>query len=60
MNKTLRTAAAAASFLCIASAAQAAACDPGKPGDDLTFEEAQVIYDCIAADLHAGYMKGDK
>ena len=64
MNKTLRsilrTAAAAAGFLSIASAAQAAPCDPGKDGNDLTFEEAQVVYDCIAADLHAGYMKGDK
>ncbi len=64
MNKTLRTllqtAAAAAGFLAIASAAQAAPCDPGKDGDDLTFEEAQAVYDCIAADLHAGYMKGDK
>ncbi len=64
MNKTLRTtlrtAAAAAGFLSIASAAQAAPCDPGKDGNDLTFEEAQAVYDCIAADLHAGYMKGDK
>ncbi len=60
MNKTLRTAVAAAGFLAIASAAQAASCDPGKDGNDLTFEEAQVVYDCIAADLHAGYMKGDK
>jgi hypothetical protein len=60
MNKTLRTAVAAAGFLSIASAAQAASCDPGKDGNDLTFEEAQVVYDCIAADLHAGYMKGDK
>ena len=64
MNKTLRTllrtGAAAAGFLAIASVAQAAPCDPGKDGNDLTFEEAQVVYDCIAADLHAGYMKGDK
>ncbi len=64
MNKTLRTllrtGAAAAGFLAIASVAQAAPCDPGKDGNDLTFEEAQVVYDCIAADLHAGYMTGDK
>ena len=63
MNKTLRTivsTAAAAGILAIASAAQAAGCDPGKDGDDLIFEEAQVVYDCIAADLHAGYMTGDK
>ncbi len=60
MNKHLRAAVAAAGFLAIASAAQAAPCDPGKDGNDLTFEEAQAVYDCIAADLHAGYMKGDK
>ena len=64
MNKTLRAtlraAAAAAGLLTIASTAQAAACDPKKDGNDLTFEEAQAVYDCIAADLHAGYMKGDK
>ncbi len=60
MNKTLRTAVAAAGFLAFASAAQAAPCDPGKDGDDLIFEEAQVVYDCIKADLHAGYMTGDK
>ena len=57
MNKTLCI---AAGFFFIASAAQAAPCDPGKDGNDLTFEEAQVVYDCIAADLHTGYMKGDK
>lgn len=60
MNKTLRTAAAAAGFLAISSAAQAAPCDPGKDGDDLLFEEAQVVYDCIKDDLHAGYMTGNK
>ncbi|MHA1528434.1 MAG: cytochrome P460 family protein [Alphaproteobacteria bacterium] len=59
MNKTLRTAIAAAGILSFSFAAQAA-CDPGKSVDDLIFEEAQVVYDCIAADLHAGYMKGDK
>ena len=60
MNQTLRAAAIAAGILSFASAAQAASCDPGKDGNDLTFEEAQVVYDCIAADLHAGYMTGAK
>ena len=59
MKKTLRTVAVAAGILSLASAAQAA-CDPGKDGNDLTFEEAQAVYDCIAADLHAGYMTGAK
>jgi hypothetical protein len=60
MKKTLRILAAAAGILTFATAAQAASCDPGKDGNDLTFEEAQKVYDCIEADLHAGYMKGDK
>jgi opacity protein-like surface antigen len=60
MIKTLRILAAAAGILSFASAAQAASCDPGKDGSDLTFKEAQVVYDCIAADLQAGYAKGDK
>lgn len=60
MTKTLRTLAAAAAILSFAPVAQAAPCDPGKDGNDLTFEEAQTVYDCIAAELAAGYMKGDK
>ena len=66
MNKTLRSTlrtAAAAGFAFAVSVVPAAAktdCDPGKDGNDLTFEEAQVVYDCIVADLHAGYMTGDK
>jgi hypothetical protein len=60
MNKTLRSIATAAGILSFASVAQAAPCDPGKDGNDLTFKEAQKVYDCIAADLQAGYMEGDK
>jgi hypothetical protein len=36
------------------------ACDPGKPGSDLTGEEAAKVYDCIAAELNAGYRAGPK
>jgi hypothetical protein len=50
---------ATAAIFGFASGAQAA-CDPGKPGSELTYGEAQVVYDCIAADLHAGYTAGDK
>ena len=60
MKKTFWTAAIAAGFLSIASAAGAAECDPGKAGTDLTSDEAQKVFDCIAADLHAGYMTGPK
>jgi len=59
MIRTLRTAAAGIVFVGIASAAQAA-CDPGKAGSDLTYDDAQKVYDCLKDDLHAGYMQGDK
>ncbi len=60
MRTTFWTAAIAAGFLSLAPTAQAAECDPGKDGAELTFEEAQTVYDCIAAGLHEGYMKGKK
>lgn len=37
-----------------------AACGPGKAGSELTGAEAQAVYDCLAEDLHAGYVKGPK
>lgn len=37
-----------------------AACEAGKPGDELTGEEAKALYECIAADLHDGYVSGEK
>ena len=55
----LRTIAASAAGILIASSASAA-CDPGKPGRELTGEEAQAVYKCIADELHAGYTSGDK
>jgi opacity protein-like surface antigen len=60
MKILLRTAAIAAGVLCLSSTAQAAACDPGKDGNDLSFDEAQAVYDCIADELLAGYMTGGK
>jgi hypothetical protein len=41
-------------------AAQAQDCSAGKPGDELSYDEANVVYNCIAADLHAGYKQGPK
>ncbi len=38
----------------------AASCDPGKPGFELTPEEAQSVYDCLKDSLVAGYKKGNK
>jgi hypothetical protein len=37
-----------------------AACDVQKPGHDLTGDEAEAVYDCLKADLQAGYQKGAK
>jgi cytochrome P460 len=63
MNTTLRTAAAAAGFALAISVVPAGAktdCDPGKPGAELSTDEAQAVYDCIKDALFAGYQKGDK
>jgi len=38
----------------------AASCDPGKAGHDLTHQEAEAVYQCIADGLFKGYKKGKK
>jgi hypothetical protein len=58
MRKILTMAAMAAGLLF--STGAHAACDPGKPGGDLTGAEAQKVYDCMAKSLHDGYMQGNK
>lgn len=35
-------------------------CDPGKPASELSYEEAQAVYDCIKDDLFQGYQQGEK
>ena len=45
---------------CASNTAEKADCSPGKSGDDLTYAEANVVYNCIADGLHAGYKKGKK
>lgn len=37
-----------------------AACEAGKPRAELTGEDAQALYDCLADDMLAGYATGDK
>lgn len=37
-----------------------ASCDPGKPGDELSAEEAMKVYECLSDSLYKGYQKGDK
>ena len=50
----------AASAATVAASAAHAACETTTPVDDLTHDQAQAIYDCIAADLLAGYKNGPK
>ena len=42
------------------ASAVAASCDPGKAGADMSYDEAQKVYECLAAKMHAGYVKGNK
>ncbi len=58
--KRLLGLAAAALLLASGTSAQAASCDVGKPGYELTPDEAQGVYDCIKESLVAGYQKGNK
>ena len=37
-----------------------AACEAGKPGSELSFEEAQAVYECLEASMHESYNKGNK
>lgn len=41
-------------------ASSGADCSAGKPGDELSYAEANVVYNCIADALHAGYKTGEK
>jgi len=53
-------AASALALAGVAVPATAQECNPGKPGFDLTAEEAQAVYDCIDAALLEGYRSGPK
>ncbi|MEO1773748.1 MAG: hypothetical protein AAFS07_02215 [Pseudomonadota bacterium] len=52
--------AATLAFTGTPAAALDAACNPNKAGTELTGEEAQAVYECIAADLDAGWKTGPK
>ncbi|MEM7178502.1 MAG: cytochrome P460 family protein [Pseudomonadota bacterium] len=51
---------AAGAVIGVSPVAHAADCNAGKPGEDLSFAEAQTVYDCIAEKLHQGYVTGPK
>lgn len=59
MPRPARTLAAAV-LLGLGASAAHAACEAGKPAAELTHEDAQALYECLAEDMHAGYMEGDK
>lgn len=58
--QTGATALAIGAAMMISAPASAATCAGDKPGDELSFEEAQVLYECIAESLHDGYKNGGK
>lgn len=63
MNRYLARALAAAAFIVgasLGSAAQAQSCDAGKAGDELSFDEAAAVYDCLKGAMVEGYRKGAK
>lgn len=60
MKKTTAGLSFFAASLVLSLPAYAADCSPGKPGVDLTGDEAMTVYECIADDLYAGYQKNDK
>ena len=59
MKSFFRATGLAAAFMLAAGAAQAQ-CVAGKAGDDLSFDEANAVYDCLKESLYEGYNKGDK
>ncbi|GMG85300.1 hypothetical protein LNKW23_45180 [Paralimibaculum aggregatum] len=59
MTEFLKRAALAAGLVLAAGAAEAA-CEAGKPGDELDGAEAGAVYDCLADAMHAGYRKKGK
>jgi poly(3-hydroxybutyrate) depolymerase len=54
-----RTAAIAAAAILAGAGPAAAACTADKPAADLTAADAQALYDCLSADMQAGYAQGD-
>lgn len=58
MHSFLRSIAAAGGLIFVATAANAA-CDPEKPGAELSMEEANELYQCIEEMLYKGYNSGD-
>ncbi len=47
-------------FAATAATAASAACEAGKPAADLTLDDAQALYDCLAPEMLAGYKNGPK
>lgn len=58
MTASIRAAAAAA--LVLTAGAASAECRAPAAADDLTAAQAMAIYDCLKADMQAGYAKGPK
>ena len=59
MRKLFQGALVAGAIVLAGGSAQAA-CEPGKSVDDVTYEDAQKVYECISDKLIKGYSKGKK
>lgn len=59
MKRFFRATGLAAAFVFAAGAAQAA-CKADKAGDELNFDEANAVYECLKDSLYKGYNKGKK
>lgn len=60
MTTRFNTYGGAAVLVAVFGASGAMACDPGKPGYELSGDEAAEVYDCLAEGLHEGYKAGAK
>lgn len=64
MTPSFRAALLAAGFTAglaaLSGPAAAGPCDPGKPADEMSLEEAQKVYECLKDDLYKGYNKAEK
>ncbi|MBX2856522.1 MAG: cytochrome P460 family protein [Rhodobacteraceae bacterium] len=56
----LKRFAIAATVILMGGSAAHAACTSDTPGDDMSFDQAQTVYECLKESMQAGYAKGPK
>jgi len=60
MGKTLMTAFAGLAAIALNGAAAEAACEAGKPRAEMSYQDAQALYDCLAGPMYEAYNQNDK